>query len=348
MNDAGELSPDLARAALRLMRDFMCLSEGEHVLVTADSNTPKTAVDAVVNASYGLGAKVASVTLAPPLPFQGGLADPYIPDPVVAAGQNSDVWIDLCMPYIAGSTLYDKAMKNNRTRYFLGADIGAGGILRIFGKADLDKVLAVSDALNELLANSSGKKCRLATPSGTEVTFELAHPEGLSFERATKPGGYFVPGAVAVIPELESVTGTIVCHTAFHEYYTPLKQPYRFEVDGKIQSISGGGSELNAMDRALRRAGNGDYGYIVHFSYGYHPAARFTGKSFIEDQRVIGGNAVGFGLPPWVEGGGENHPDCVMHEQSLWIGDEQIIDHGTLIAPPNLAGIADALKPTYN
>jgi leucyl aminopeptidase (aminopeptidase T) len=285
--------------------------------------------------------------LAPPLPFQGGLANPYVPDPVTGAAQNCDAWIDLCMPYLAGAAVYDAAMKNGRTRYFLAADIGAAGIVRIFTQADLEQVFAVSDLFNALLAEAAGKRCRFTTPLGTDVRFQLADPEGLAIERATKPGGYFVPGTVMVIPELESVKGTIVCDSTFHEYYTPLTEPYRFEVDGKIKSVSGGGTELKVIDRALKRAGNGEYGHIVHFTCGYHPAARVTGKSFIEDQRAIGCNAVGFGLPQWVDGGGENHPDCVMQEQSFWIDDEQIIDAGVIVAPPDLAQAARDLRRVY-
>ena len=342
-----ELGPELARAALILMRDMMCVVAGEHVLITTDTHTDRRAAEALQNAAYALGARVATMTLAPPLPFQGGLANKFMPDPVTAAAQNCDAWVDLCMPYIAGAAVYDKAMKNGRTRYFLAADIGAEGIVRIFAKADLDQVFAVSDMFNALLEESAGKSARFTTPLGTDVRFTLANPEGLAIERATRPGGYFVPGTVLVIPELDSVKGTVVCETTFHEYYTTLAEPYRFEVDGKIKSVTGGGTELKIIDRALRRAGNGAYGNIVHFTCGYHPAARFTGTSFIEDQRVIGCNAVGLGLPQWVEGGGENHPDCVMKEQSFWIDDQQIIDRGVIVAPPDLAEAARALQPVY-
>jgi hypothetical protein len=72
-----------------------------------------------------------------------------------------------------------------------------------------------------------------------------------------------------VIPELDTVKGTVICESTFHEYYTTLEEPYRFEVDGKIQSVTEGGTELKVIDRSLRRAGNGDYGNIVHFTCGY-------------------------------------------------------------------------------
>ncbi len=347
MTRVTDLGPDLSRAASILMREMMCVVSSEHVLITADINTEKRAVDALVNAAYEIGAKIATIILSPPLPFQGGLANPYLPDPVVAAAQNCDAWIDLCMPYMAGAEVYDSAMKNGRTRYFLAADLGAEGIVRIFSKADLDQVFKVSDEFNQFLADSAGKGCRFTTKLGTDVSFTLANPEGLAIERATKPGGYFVPGTVMVIPELDTVKGTVVCEAVFHEYYTTLTEPYVFTVDGKIQEVTGGGTELAAIRRSLKRAGNGQYGNIVHFTCGYHPAARFTGRSFIEDQRVIGCNAVGLGLPQWVDGGGENHPDCVMKEQSFWIGGKQIIDNGDIISPPVLADAVSELRPLY-
>ena len=341
------VGPELAKASLVLARDVMQIKAGEDVVITCDSRTDQKAIAAVVNASASLDARVVTLQLNPPLPFQGGLADPYISEPVAHATNHCDAWIDLCMPYMAGAGVYHTAMKNNRTRYFLAADIGSEGITRVFGRSDIEKVFAVSDLFSTILAESAGKRCRFSTPLGTDVEFVLADPEGLTIEKASKPGGFFVPGTVMVIPELETVKGTIVCESTFHEYYTKLDTPYRFVVDGKIKEVTGGGTELPAIKRSLKRAGNGEYGNIVHFTCGYHPAARMTGTSFIEDQRAVGCNAVGLGLPQWVEGGGENHPDCVMSEQSFWIGEEQIIDSGSIVGPPSLAQVASELELLY-
>jgi hypothetical protein len=343
-----EMSAKLSRAALVFVKDMMFVKHGESVLILADPNTDERAVEAVRNAAYSLDAKVAAIVLASPLPFQGGLSDPFLPDHVVAALTNCDVCIDLCMPYIAGSKAYDVAMKNGRTRYFLGADIGSEGIARLFGTADLDKVFAVSDRFYDLLHQSVNKECRITSHTGTDVTFALAEPEGLAIARATRPGGYFAPGTVLLNPELPSVKGTIVCDTTFHEYYTALDEPLRFHIDGKIASVTGGGTELKVMDRALRRAGSGEYGNVVHFTCGYHPGARFTGRSFVEDQRVVGANAIGLGLPQWHPGGGENHPDCVMKSQSMWIGGTQIVEDGIIIGPPELRNASAELVPTFS
>jgi hypothetical protein len=91
-------------------------------------------------------------------------------------------------------------------------------------------------------------------------------------------------------------------------------------------------------ERALRRAGGGDFGRVIHFTVGFHPAARFAGASFIEDIRSPGANAIGLGVPWWEPGGGENHPDAVMTAQSIWVDGAQVVRDGTVVHPPEPAG----------
>jgi leucyl aminopeptidase (aminopeptidase T) len=342
-----ELGPKLARAADVLAREMMCIQPGETVLITTDTGSDLPAVQALQDASYRLGAKVATMTLAPGVPFQGGLADSYLPDTVKAATKACDAWIDLCMPYLAGSKTFDEAIHTNRTRYFLGADLGAEEMVRLFGKARLDEVFEIGNVFAEFVTASAGQECRMTDPLGTDVTFKIAKTAGFSFNKAAKPGGYFVPGTVLFIPDLETVRGDIVTRLFFHEYYTECPEPMTFKVNGKVQDVLGGGSENKVMRRALKRAGNGEYGYVVHFTCGVHPTARYTGKCFIEDQRVIGNNAVGLGLPPWMEGGGENHPDCVVTGQSIWVNGEQIVKDGVILGPHRVRELAAKIEPIY-
>ena len=74
------------------------------------------------------------------------------------------------------------------------------------------------------------------------------------------------------------------------------------------------------------------------------PTAQVTGKCFNEDMRALGNNAVGFGLPWWEPGGGENHPDGVLMGQSVWIDNELIVENGRIVGgPEELVRKADAL-----
>jgi hypothetical protein len=325
---------------------MMSVKPRESVLISADTSTDPRLVEAVQNACCSMEAKVATIVLAPPVRFQGTLADAYLPDHFKAAAVACDVWIDFCFPYLAGSKTYDAAVHNQRTRYFLGADIGSGGLVRLIGGGHLDQVFALSDAFAELVEAAAGKICHVTNRIGSDVRFTLAKTEGLALAKANRPGGYFVPGTVLLIPELESVQGVIRCDAAFHEYYCAMREPLSLEINGTVKRISGGGPEQSLMERALLRAGGNKYGYVVHFSCGVHPRARFTGASFIEDQRVVGYNAVGLGLPPWMPGGGENHPDAIMSLQTIEIGHETIVKDGRIVAPSELVQLFDALSAT--
>ncbi|MSP52571.1 MAG: hypothetical protein EXQ91_09355 [Alphaproteobacteria bacterium] len=339
-------SAELAYAADVMIKDQMWVKPGQSVIVTADTVTDPVGVDAVLRAVTRAGAKGGVFTI-PQLPFQGMLADPYVPDSLGAAVAKSDAWIDLTFPYLAGSHIHDEALKGGRVRYLLALDIGAGGIVRLYGRANLDKIFAVQKTLDTLMMKSRGKKCRITTELGTDVEFILDKPGYTKPRRATKPGLYSPPGGSVMFPVPDSVKGTIVVEAAFHEYYSVFDKPCVLAVNGRIQKISGGGPERRVMDRALRRAGGGRYGYVIHFTHGMHPAARLTHTSFEEATRVAGNDAIGLGTPFWMPGGGENHPDGLMSMQSIWLDGQRIVRDGEIIGPPKLARLAAELTPTH-
>ena len=99
------LGPELTQAADAMIRDVLLVQSGETVLITADTASDMQTVEAIQNAARSLDTPVA-LLIAPQLPFQGALGDPYISDPVRAAVTNCDVWIDLAFPYMAGSNAF--------------------------------------------------------------------------------------------------------------------------------------------------------------------------------------------------------------------------------------------------
>ncbi len=342
-----DVGPKLARAAMVFARDMMCIKPGESVLITINTGADLAAVNALQDAAYLIGAKVSTLILAPRLPFQGGLADAFVSDTVQAAVTNCDAWIDLCMPYMAGCHAHDEAMKNGRTRYILAADLGADEIVRIFGEADLDSLFEFGDIFSDLIERATGKTGRVTNAAGTDLTFTLAPTKGFALAKASKPGGYFVPGTVVFLPEIETVKGQFVTNVLLHEYYTTNCEPMTLILDGDVKEVIGGGPENKVLMRALQRAGKNNLGHVVHFTCGFHPTARYTGQCFIEDQRVVGYNAIGLGVPFWEPGGGENHPDTVIDMQSLWIDGEHILDEGTFVGNATMLKTFEKLQPIY-
>lgn len=334
----------LDHGAQVLISDSMAVKSGESVLITADTKTDTAAIQALFRAARSVGASV-SVLLFPQVPFQGALADPFLPSTLAPAAANSDVWIDLTFPYAAGSHAFEEASKAKRTRYLLAGDIGSGGISRIYGGVLADEFYSVTGKVQEVFDQSQGKTMRITDPIGTDIEFKVGKPGFSKPRRADKPGMYFVQGGCTIFPELETVRGTIALAAVFHEYYATLADPLVLTVDGKIREVRGPAHQRVVLERSLRRAGNGEYGNIIHLTYGMHPTARMTGESFIEDIRVMGNNAVGMGLPFWIPGGGENHPDGVVVNQSIWLDGQQIVKDSVLVSPGEIAAQASRLTP---
>ena len=332
----------LAVAASFLVREVLAVKPGEQMIITCDTATDPRAVQAIMEAGKVQKARVAVLTI-PQLPFQGALADPYIAEPVGPALKSADVWFDITFPYIAGSKVHAEAMALKRCRCLQFHDLDAGGIARLFAGVDFTKLFDLQEAVDKVVNGSTGKQCRVTNAAGTDVTFTIGRPATKKIRRIDQPGTYTPPGSAVIYPEIETVRGTIVIDAAFHEFFTLLRSQITLKADGPIREVSGGGTDLKVMDRALKRAGGGKYGSIIHFSHGFHPAARFGG-GFIESIRSPGCNAIGLGTPWWVPGGGENHPDGVVTMQSMWIDGTPIVKDGAL-ALPELARLEAQLEP---
>lgn len=334
------MSALLRLAARNLVRVQFDVRPGDGVLVTTDERTGKTLVEALSGAVVDAGARPVIVVI-PQLPFQGALADPYIPDTLSAAAAASDHWFDLCFPYLAGSSMHAAAMQAARSRYGLLATAGARSFARLYGGVDLDALLDYQVALVDYLDARAGEGARFTCPLGSDLRFTLDRVKLRRERVARSPGLHTVPGAQSLYPVPKSVSGRLVLQALFDEHYRRLRRPITIEVDGGISGFSGAAAEDAAgFDRALRRAGaDGGYGGLIHFTFAFHPAARVTGRHFIEDIRALGSNAVGMGLPWWEAGGGENHPDGVVLDQSLWIGADLIVDAGRVVGPESLTSL---------
>ncbi|MGE0874568.1 MAG: hypothetical protein AB7O31_07865 [Burkholderiales bacterium] len=336
---------ETARAAKLLVVDHFRVRHGETVVVTVDSVSDRALVEAVLAASAAAGAH-ALLLRAPRLPYQGKLADPYVPDALAAAVAESDVWFDLTFPYLAGSGAHDRAMRRSRTRYLLLGDASAESLQRLYATVDADALFAVQSAFDDVMASGEGAPARVSAGNGSDFEFRLGRPGGRKSRVIDQPGSATVAGSCIYYPEPGSVRGIVALDAIFHEYYTQTSKPIVLHVDGEIRRIEHDPVHERVTERALRRATGGGYGRIIHLTCGFHPGARYTGQSFIEDIRTVGANAIGLGVPWWEPGGGENHPDGIVFRQSLWIDGEAIVADGRIVGPSSLAAAAQALEAT--
>ncbi len=137
---------------------------------------------------------------------------------------------------------------------------------------------------------------RITDSLGSDVSATPATPAFTKPRRRETPGIYLVPGSCTLFPRPESVRGTLDAVAVSREYFARFRESARLVIDGRIREVASGGAARAPFQRALRRAAGGDYGYVIHFTNGIHPAARATRESFIEDIRARGNNAVGVGV----------------------------------------------------
>src|SRR5204863_7917159 len=88
---------DVAKAADVLVRDYMAVRAGESVLITTDTATAPAVTEAIMVAVARVDARPSVLTI-PRLPYQGALADPFIPPVVAGAVSGCTAWIDLTFP----------------------------------------------------------------------------------------------------------------------------------------------------------------------------------------------------------------------------------------------------------
>lgn len=88
MMSANGPAVDAAKAAQALVQDQFCVKAGETVLVTADTRSDPCAVQAVLAAAAACSARPLLLTM-PQLPYQGTLADPFIPDALACAAASA-------------------------------------------------------------------------------------------------------------------------------------------------------------------------------------------------------------------------------------------------------------------
>ncbi|MEQ8349756.1 MAG: hypothetical protein RIB84_25585 [Sneathiellaceae bacterium] len=137
------------------MQSF-AVAAGESVLLTGDDRTESRLLDAVAGSVARAGGNPL-IAIAPSLPYQGGLSDRYVGDPLKAAAAASDVWLDFCFPYHAGSAMHAAAMQAQRSRYCLLALPSAQSFERLYGCVDFGALLEFNVAFAAYVGEAEGE-----------------------------------------------------------------------------------------------------------------------------------------------------------------------------------------------
>ena len=339
---------ELARACYKIMHDLVQVKPGESVLITIDSKADFTPAEELAKVAEMLGAKVMVAWHSTPKGY-GALTMPYLPDPLKACVDQTDVWIELNDQWLLYSPIYDKAVTNGRTRQVMLGGLGVERMNRLYGEVDIPVLKEFQRTLAAMTKNA--KTMHIENEAGTDVTFNI-HPTRPvnSEDDYSTPGGYFMIGQIAWAPIEETINGVIAFDGTISgggdAELGRLEEPVKYHVkEGRIQDITGGwqAAKLKNYYASL----NDPNMYIAaHCCYGVLPTAKLEGCT-TEDERVWGCTQWGFGHQGPSLTGGEprpavSHIDGICLNSSVWLDGVQILDKGTYIEP-TLAALAKKL-----
>lgn len=308
---------DLARAVDTVINRCLAVSEGEEVLVIADSAT-RSMADALRDAARDRGAE-AVLAIMDPRAVDG--TEP--PETIGAA-------LTCCDVFIAPTS---RSLSHTRARK-QATDQGARGatmpgvtedmLARVMA-VDFDTMAARSKAVAERLAAAGS--ARLTCPRGSDFTFDLSGREGIADDGAlTERGafgnlpcgeGFIAPaggeGRVVVAASLASIGRT--------------EEPVSLTVeDGRlVRAEDGLGPQfLETLQAAGERGTN-----LAELGVGTNDRAQLTGN-ILEDEKILGTVHVAFGASAGIGGtvSVPVHLDVVILEPTLEVEGELVLDAG--------------------
>ena len=170
--------------------------------------------------------------------------------------------------------------------------------LRAVLDLDIDRMVRNSERVRELWNKT--KVCRVTSPQGTDIAYELMPRNTLVGDGATTYDGEidFFPGAqVNIAPVEETINGVIVVDGS-DVFNGKVHTPYALHIEnGVITRIERDGTESAKLQDWLETTGAEDEKVyrLSHASVGMNPAAETSGN-IMEDERKLAAMVFGFGF----------------------------------------------------
>jgi leucyl aminopeptidase (aminopeptidase T) len=177
--------------------------------------------------------------------------------------------------------------------------------------------------------------CRVASPQGTDVSFELMPRKSIIGDGAISEDGEvdFFPGAqVSIAPVEHTIDGTIVVD-ASDSVQGVVHTPYSLVMKkGAITAVEGG-KEADVMRNWLERCDDEALYKLCHFSVGLNPQAGISGN-MTEDERMLAAVDFGFGYQDAKFGGtvglSPYHEDIMLATPTILLDDKEMSGSGKL------------------
>ena len=179
------------------------------------------------------------------------------------------------------------------------------------------------------------KDCRVTSPQGTDVSFELMPRKSIVGDGTlTEDGGVaFFPGAdVSIAPVEETINGRMVID-ASDSVQGLIATPYSFIVEKGVITAVEGGEEADIVRGWLESLNDEKIHRLCHFSLGMNPQAGISGN-MTEDERKLAAVDFGFGSQDPMFGGtvglSPNHEDIMMATPTITLDGKEMSRGGKL------------------
>ena len=207
-------------------------------------------------------------------------------------------------------------------------------VVRALLNVDLEAMFANADIIARLWEETN--ECRVTSPQGTDVSFQLAPRKSVVGDGAITEDGEvdFYPGAqVSIAPVEETINGTIVID-ASDSVQGVVANSYSFTmVNGVITEVIGG-KEADVMRNWLETRNDPTIYKLCHFSIGLNTQAGISGN-MIEDERMLAAIDFGFGYQDPSFGGtvglSPYHMDIMLANPDVYL-DGKLMSGGNKLA----------------
>ena len=327
---------EVARGAMKFLRDFMLVKPGENVVFNYDTCVDERVVRALAEAAYTLDAVPVVIYTPTGTGFYGN-ANP--PAPLASAVASADVWVELAYAPIMHSAPYRQAVDINGARYICATGLDVEMLVNLIEKVDIDKVIELGEYFKKRLEEAD--EIVIKSESGANLT---ARQKGRKVRhsgiKASIPGyPVMMPGQTSWCPIEETINGTLVFDGAlFPPEIGILKSKIMIDfVEGRVVRVYGDGDEARIFDEWLKSFNDPNMFRLAHYSQGFNPGVTHCTGRIVEDERVFSCMEFGIGSQGKRIGGSywdaASHTDGILLRPSIYLDGEPLEENGVYIDP---------------
>lgn len=327
------LSFEVTNAALKLVRDFMLVKEGENVVITADTSADFRVVEAVAGAAYSVGANPVIIHY----PTSGKAFEEPI-RPVADAVEHADVWIELAYYCSMHTPCFKKALENGaRFTCLNGMDVIM--LVNTVGRVNYDVLIEFGEYLTDKVHRSN--EVIVTDKNGTNlVGYNQGRGVKHSGQRATKKGyPVMLGGQVSWCPVEETINGKLIFDAALFPPDTLglLNSNVELTLENGVVTKIEGGKDAAIFEKWLSKFNDPNMFRLAHYSIGFNPGVTKPTGRIVEDERLFGCIEMGIGSQGASLMGAcwdaASHTDGIVSKPTILLDGYKLEENGIYVDP---------------